>query len=91
MFDQDIRIERVANSLSVVPDAYCMDADSANWDNAFVEDSYSLDAFKAKWPKAETDSFEGDGKDVAKAGGMARKCALPSGGRAARCRLSCSS
>ncbi|CUI02623.1 Portal protein [Janthinobacterium sp. CG23_2] len=66
VFDQDIRIERVANSLSVVPDAYCMDADSANWDNAFVEDSYSLDAFKAKWPKAETDSFEGDGKDVAK-------------------------
>ncbi|WP_164557858.1 hypothetical protein HF313_15070 [Massilia atriviolacea] len=65
VFDQDIRIERVANSLSIIPDAYCMDADSANWDNAFVEDSYSLEAFKAKWPKAETSNFEGDGKDVA--------------------------
>lgn len=60
-FDQDIRIERIPNSLSVVPDAYCMDADSANWNDAFVTETYSLDAFKAKWPKADTASFEGDG------------------------------
>jgi len=65
VFDQDIGIERIADSLSVVPDAYALDADSANWNDAFVTDDYSLDAFKAKWPKADAASFEGDGKGVA--------------------------
>ena len=65
VFDQDIGIERIADSLSVVPDAYAMDADSANWNDAFVTDDYSLDAFKAKWPDADASSFEGDGKGVA--------------------------
>lgn len=65
VFDQDIRIERIANSLSVVPDPYCMDADSANWNDAFITETYSLDTFRKKWPKAETSSFEGDRKDVA--------------------------
>jgi hypothetical protein len=60
VFDQDIRIEPIPNSLSVVPDAYDMGADSANWNDAFVTETYSLDAFKAKWPKADTASFEGD-------------------------------
>lgn len=59
-FDQDIRIEAIPNSLSVVPDAYCMESDSANWNDAFVTETYSLDAFRAKWPKADTASFEGD-------------------------------
>jgi len=61
-FDQDIRIERIPNSLSVVPDAHCMDADSANWNDCFVTETYSLDAFKAKWPNADVSSFEGDGR-----------------------------
>lgn len=65
VFDQDIGLDRIADSLSVVPDAYAMDADSANWNDAFVTDDYSLDAFKAKWPKASTDSFEGNGKGMA--------------------------
>jgi hypothetical protein len=65
VFDQDIRIERIANSLSVVPDPYCMDADSANWNDAFITETYSLDAFKKKWPEADVSSFEGDRKDVA--------------------------
>lgn len=65
VFDQDIGIERIADSLSVVPDAYALDADSANWNDAFVTDDYSLDAFKAKWPKADATSFEGAGKGVA--------------------------
>jgi NACalpha-BTF3-like transcription factor len=64
-FDQDIRIERVPDSLSVVPDPYCMDADSANWNDSWITDTYSLDAFKAKWPKAETSSFETDRASVA--------------------------
>lgn len=70
VFDQDIRIERIANSLSVVPDAYCFDADSANWNDAFVTEDYSLDAFKAKWPKADTASFEGDRRGDMAAGWM---------------------
>jgi hypothetical protein len=65
VFDQDIRIERIANSLSVVPDPYCMDADSANWNDAFITETYSVDTFKKKWPNADIDSFEGDRKDVA--------------------------
>lgn len=65
VFDQDIGIERIADSLSVVPDGYALDADSANWMDAFVTDDYSKDAFKAKWPKADTSSFEGDGKGMA--------------------------
>lgn len=70
VFDQDIRIERIANSLSVVPDAYCFDADSANWNDAFVTEDYSVDAFKAKWPKATTSSFEGDRRGDMAAGWM---------------------
>jgi hypothetical protein len=65
VFDQDIRIERIANSLSVVPDPYCMDADSANWNDAFITETYSLDTFRKKWPDADASSFEGDRKDVA--------------------------
>ena len=61
-FDQDIRIDRIPNSLSVLPDAHCMDADSANWNDCFVIDTYSLDAFKAKWPDADVSRFEGDGR-----------------------------
>lgn len=70
VFDQDIRIERIANSLSVVPDAYCFDADSANWNDAFVTEDYSVDAFKAKWPEAETAGFEGDRRGDMAAGWM---------------------
>ncbi len=70
VFDQDIRIERIANSLSVVPDAYCFDADSANWNDAFVTEDYSKDAFKEKWPKADIASFEGDRRGDMAAGWM---------------------
>ncbi len=70
VFDQDIRIERIANSLSVVPDAYCFDADSANWNDAFVTEDYSKDAFKAKWPDADTASFEGARRGDMAAGWM---------------------
>lgn len=65
VFEQDIRIERVADSLSVVPDAYALDADSANWMDAFITDDYSIESFKAKWPKADTSSFEGDQRGMA--------------------------
>lgn len=57
VFDQDIGIERIADSLAVVPDAFALDADSANWNDAFITDDYSLDAFKNKWPEADTSSF----------------------------------
>jgi hypothetical protein len=50
VFDQDIKIERIANSLSVVPDPFCMDADSANWNDAWVTDTYSIKDFEKKWP-----------------------------------------
>lgn len=65
VFDQDLGLAPIPDSLSVVPDAYAMDADSANWNDAFVTDDYSIDAFKAKWPKADASSFEGDHRGVA--------------------------
>jgi hypothetical protein len=60
VFDQDIKIERIANSLSVVPDPFCMDADSANWNDAWITDTYSIKDFEKKWPDADVSSFEGD-------------------------------
>jgi hypothetical protein len=63
-FDQDIKIERIANSLSVVPDPYDLGADSAGWNDAWVTETYSLKAFKKKWPDADTSSFEAGGSGV---------------------------
>lgn len=48
-FDMDLRIERVANPLSVYGDPYSTAADSSDWMRAFVVDLMSKRAFEAKY------------------------------------------
>src|SRR5574343_737235 len=62
-FDQDIKIERIENPCSVVPDAFDFGADSANWNYCFITDLYREDDFKKKWPNAEVKQFEADTTD----------------------------
>jgi hypothetical protein len=57
-FDQDIRIKRVSNPLSVVPDPYSTEADSSDWNVAFVVDLLSEKQFKATYPDADPVSFD---------------------------------
>ena len=57
-FDQDIIIERVANTLSIVPDPYSQAADSSDWNVAFVVEMLTKEAFEAKYPGADAVSWE---------------------------------
>lgn len=52
-FDMDISIERVANQFSIYGDPNSTQADSSDWDVAFVVDRMSKDAFKAKYSGKE--------------------------------------
>lgn len=62
-FEQDLKIERIENPCSVVPDAFDFGADSANWSYCFITDLYREVDFKKKWPKAEVVEFEADTTD----------------------------
>ena len=57
-FDQDIIIERIANTLSVVPDPYSQAADSSDWNCCFVVDMLSQEQFEAKYPGKDMVSWE---------------------------------
>lgn len=65
-FDMDICIERVANPFTIYGDPRSTEADSSDWNSAFITDMMSDKAFKAKYPDAETADFEGakDLKDL---------------------------
>lgn len=64
VFEQDICIERIANPLTVYGDPEFMDADSANWNSAFVTEMYSEHAFKKKFGKdAPAINWEADAND----------------------------
>lgn len=62
-FDQDIRIERIANPLTVYGDPYSTGADSSDWNDAFVTDMWRVADFKKRWPGAEESDFEADSCD----------------------------
>ncbi len=57
-FDQDLRIERIANPLSVYGDRHSTAADSEDWMTAFIIDSYTDAEFKKKWPSAKPLDFK---------------------------------
>jgi len=59
-FDLDIKIDRVANPLSVYPDPHSTAADSSDWNVAFVVDKMTRDAFKAEYPKATVTDWDSD-------------------------------
>jgi hypothetical protein len=59
-FDMDIKIERIANPLTVYFDPNSTAADSSDWRYCFVTEIRERDEFKADYPDAEPSSWEGD-------------------------------
>ena len=60
-FDMDIQIKRVINPFSVYGDPYSTEADSSDWNTAFVVDRLTKDQFKAQWGnKAQVDWDDSD-------------------------------
>jgi len=62
-FDQDIRIERIANPLTVFGDPDSTGADSADWNTSFITDLWKKTAFEKRWKGAEAADFDTDGHD----------------------------
>ncbi len=55
-FDMDICIKRVSNPFSIYGDPNSREADSSDWDKAFVVDQLSKEQFQAQWgDKAQVD------------------------------------
>jgi hypothetical protein len=63
-FDQDIRIERIANPLSVLGDPYSKEADSSDWNMAFVENLLTRKEFEEAYPDADPVEFSGRPENV---------------------------
>lgn len=59
-FDQDIVLERISNTLSVVPDCYSQAIDSSDWNFCFVTELMTKKQFKKQYPKAEQVDFSSD-------------------------------
>jgi len=60
-FEMDIQIKRVINPFSVYGDPYSTEADSSDWNTAFVVDRLTKDQFKAQWGnKAQVDWDDSD-------------------------------
>ncbi|MFC3706052.1 portal protein [Devosia honganensis] len=59
-FDLDIKIDRVANPLSIYGDPNSTAADSSDWNVAFVVDRVPKDQFKARYPKASITDWDSD-------------------------------
>lgn len=57
-FEQDIRIKRVMDPLSVYGDPDSVAADSSDWMNAIVLDKMTEAKFKRKYPKAKRSGFD---------------------------------
>jgi len=62
-FDKELRINRIANPLTVYFDAYTTAADSADWNNAFVADDMPTKQFQAQFPGYDASPFDDDSKD----------------------------
>lgn len=62
-FDQDIRIERIPNPLSVYGDPLSFGADSADWNSAFITEMWDAEAFRKAWPGASESDFDADSRD----------------------------
>ena len=60
-FEQDIRIERVANPFNVFGDPYSEAADSSDWNSAFYVKLLSTDEFERRYKGAEKVDWEQTG------------------------------
>lgn len=59
-FDKDLKIERVSNVFTVYGDPHSKEADSSDWNRAFVTDMLAEKEFKRRYPDAATANFEAD-------------------------------
>ena len=57
-FDMDIRINRILNPLTVLPDPNSTGADSADWNKCFVTEMLPKDEFEERWPDADPINWE---------------------------------
>lgn len=62
-FEQDIKIARIANTLSVYPPSRTEAADSSDWNYCFVSELISEEDHKARWPDEDVANFAGDDRD----------------------------
>ena len=62
-FDQDIKIERIANPFTVYGDPSSTEADSADWNKAFVTEMLTDDEFESQWKDAEKVDWEAEYND----------------------------
>lgn len=60
-FDLDIKIERIANPLTVYGDPYNPCPDGSKWNLAFVSETISEEEFTKRYPKADKVNFKEDG------------------------------
>lgn len=59
-FDMDIKIERIANPLSVYYDVDSTCADSSDWNKCIIETLMDHEEFEKKYPKAEMVDWESE-------------------------------
>lgn len=59
-FEQDIKIERVANPFSVYGDYESTSATSDDWNRSFITDMYTKEDFEKKWPGAQSMGFDAE-------------------------------
>lgn len=66
-FDKCLKIERVANPLSVYGDPHSTSMDGSDWNRCWVTELKSKDEFKAKWKGADPIDWESLGYESLKA------------------------
>ena len=62
-FDKDLVIKRVANPFAVYGDPFSTEADSCDWNSAFITDLMTKDAFRDQYKGAEEVDFTSLGYD----------------------------
>ena len=60
VFEMDLKIERIADPLSVYQDPYSREADASDWTYCFVVENIQKDLFKSSYPNADCSDWEGD-------------------------------
>lgn len=61
-FEQDIVVERIANQFTVYPDPDSQEADSSDWNSAWIVSSFRHADFERDYPKAEKVDWDFDFK-----------------------------
>lgn len=62
-FDKDLVIKRIANPFGVYGDPFSTEADSCDWNQAWITDLMTRDAFRKQYKGAEEVDWQGSGYD----------------------------